>query len=443
VVACTCGYEASAAARFCGGCGCPIEIADLPPLGLAEIESEADFGAEADSEILTEQAVTKNGPSPRRWMTVAGVVGGGLAAWLVWSLATGSGSAPEAASDEPSPTTVAAPTTSTTESSSTTTTPAPVPVVIETVGVPAPILGEELGYDLIIGTNGRPAVLNLDSGEIRYAQGGRTVPLAVSGDWLIVQGSDRPHVLPLDDLGADLADLPFSPEVWVESVDDRQRHDGRARFALSESSGLPRLALVDLARNEIIEETAYYPDSVHYLTQTQVSLTDGSRLISPISGGVYEERGNDFLLVADGRLIVADEHRALVETCDDRLRCSMHWLDRETWQPADLAVPADPFDLAILANGTDWLVTISHGPGPGPNHNLLNIVTGQQVEIPIGLSAFNNLDHSLAISPDGRWLALASTGEVKLLDLESGEEIVVDGLRDVAGPVLFIERSVQ
>ena len=236
------------------------------------------------------------------------------------------------------------------------------------------------------------------------------------------------------------SDLPFNDEVWAESIDYRQRDDGRARFALSESSGLPRLALVDLARREIVEEVAY-PDSASHLYQIPASHLSGTRLVTAISGGVFEDQGNGFRLVADGRLIAADEQRALVETCDDRLRRSMQWLDRETWQPTDLAVPTESIDVGILVNGTDWL--LDFGYAQDQTRNLLNIVTGKQVEVPVSLSTFNNLNHPLAISPDGRWLALASTGEVTLLNLESEEAIVIDGLEDVAGPVLFIERAVQ
>ncbi|MCP5031851.1 MAG: hypothetical protein GY939_08615, partial [Actinomycetia bacterium] len=48
---------------------------------------------------------------------------------------------------------------------------------------------------------------------------------------------------------------------------------------------------------------------------------------------------------------------------------------------------------------------------------------------------------SPAISPDGRWLATASAGEVQFVELETGREIRVEGVRDVVGPVIFFEPS--
>ena len=72
----------------------------------------------------------------------------------------------------------------------------------------------------------------------------------------------------------------------------------------------------------------------------QTILTEGPVLLSDRSGGVYESTGERFVQVADGRLVAADDQRALVETCDQRLRCESRWFDRQTWEPVDLGLPA-------------------------------------------------------------------------------------------------------
>ena len=93
-----------------------------------------------------------------------------------------------------------------------------------------PLLGEEVGYDLIIGVRGEgPSVLDLDTGGLRPAgQGRASEPLAVSGQWPLVRQSDRIFALPLDDLGADATELaPQLSFPYFDLADRQQRADGR------------------------------------------------------------------------------------------------------------------------------------------------------------------------------------------------------------------------
>ena len=441
MTACTCGYEPSPDARFCGGCGRSIHAADVTVLDLTEPETSTD------------QAVVKAGPSPRRRMAVAGAVCAGLLAWSAWSLTIGGSGATDAApsntstpdgtdaaASDDAPDGEAASTTTTSQPSSSTerTTTTPEPIQLDTIATP--ILGEEVGYDLIIATVDRPAILDLDSGEIRYAEGSRADPLAVTGHWLIAGRDDQPFILDLDDLEADPIHLPFAATGWPQLADDRQRDDGRAWFRLSgpdlDESGV---VLVDVATGKIVEEAAE-PEPTPLYYWVPAIPADGATLISTPAGGIYEARGVEVHRVADGVLLVADDHRALVETCDDRLRCSVQWLDRETWRPADLAVPDDFGDDGRFLNGTDWMVLFDYGTDI--DADLFNVTTGSRVELPERISEPpNNYGHGPAVSPDGRWLATTSTGEVRLMELDTGREIVVNGIANVTGPAIFFERT--
>ncbi|MCP4960143.1 MAG: hypothetical protein GY925_12855, partial [Actinomycetia bacterium] len=377
-----------------------------------------------------------------------------MISWSAWSLATGSDAATdsdsaspeaatpdEAADPDTEETDVEAATGADQETSTTQRTTTSQTSPIEIVDIPAPILGEEVGYDLIISTSSRPAILNLDSGEIRYTEGSRATPLAVTGDWLIVRtANDRPAAFRLDDLAADPTQLPFSPSTWPQLIDYRQRDDGKAWFSVygDTGPGLPETVLVDIASGAIVEEVAV-PGQIRFYFGGLPVASGRSMIFSPLSGGVCEDSGSGFRFVADGRLIVGDARRALVEACDARLRCSSQWLDRETWQPIDLAVPDESIDGGILINGTDWLTYFTFDLGS--TADLLNIVTGQRVTIPGASDGQYEYDgQGPAISADGRWMATSSVGEVRLIELETGRETIVDGLRDVAsGGLVFVE----
>ncbi|MCP3989273.1 MAG: zinc ribbon domain-containing protein [Actinomycetia bacterium] len=451
VTVCTCGYEAPSDARFCGGCGRAVDSADVPLLDLR--------GPEAASE----QRVVKVNPGPRRWMAIVGIVCAGLIGWSAWGLATGSngetGSAsPEAAAaedaggpegddpdgdDGPETEDEAAAATETSRTTSTTTerTTTSEPSQVETVAASAPILGEEVGYHLIVGTIDRPAILDLNSGQIRYAEGSRADPLAVTGNWLIAGRSDRPFILDLTDLEADPLQFPFPNSSWFEIPDRRQRDDGRVWVRISDMGlSTPSIVLVDAATGEIVDERET-PDGASFNYFSRTLSQEGPLLVSASAGGVYEERGGGFNRVADGYVIVADERRALVETCDGELRCASHWLDRQTWRLIDLVAPEGQDSFTSFVNGTDWLLAIEFNSN-GPIAHIFNVVTGQKVDLSYSENElFGYYELSPAISPDGRWLATASAGEVQFVELETGREIRVEGVRDVVGPVIFFEPS--
>ncbi|MCP4222972.1 MAG: hypothetical protein GY773_06490, partial [Actinomycetia bacterium] len=264
---CTCGYEAPSQARFCGGCGCAVDRTDVPLL---------DIGGPS---VETAQTVVKRTTSLRWWATIVGVVCVCVISWSAWSLATGSDAATdsdsaspeaatpdEAADPDTEETDVEAATGADQETSTTQRTTTSQTSPIEIVDIPAPILGEEVGYDLIISTSSRPAILNLDSGEIRYTEGSRATPLAVTGDWLIVRtANDRPAAFRLDDLAADPTQLPFSPSTWPQLIDYRQRDDGKAWFSVygDTGPGLPETVLVDIASGAIVDEVVV-PDQIGF-----------------------------------------------------------------------------------------------------------------------------------------------------------------------------------
>jgi hypothetical protein len=373
-------------------------------------------------------------------MAVAGVLCGVVLAWSAWALTIGGAASPDETDDAKSDEAADGPSTTTSQPTTTTESTA-ASEQLQLGPMAAPILGEEVGYDLIVATNDRPAILDLDSGAIRYAEGSRADPLTVTGHWLIANRNDKPFILDLDDLEADPIQLPFPADVWLQLADSRQRDDGLAWFQLSSPDSYgPSVILVNVGTGEVVEEVAR-PEGAELRAWFPIIPFDGSTLLATPTGGVYEAQGGDVRQVADGYLLVADDRRVLVTTCDDRLRCTMHWLDRETWQPVDLAVPEEFDGSGRFVNGTDWAVLFDFND-LGPRGYLFNVVTGRRVELPEQAEdPFLHVGHGIAVSPDGRWLATASTDEVQLMELATGREIVVTGLTDVVGPAIFYEPS--
>ena len=437
MITCACGGESPGEARFCCQCG------DLLTDGLVDLGDSFQRGAEQSERIA------KNSVGPQRFGALVGLVVVGLIAWSVWSLAT-SNEAP----DSPSSST---PTARQSESSVALTTAvegeddesgrSSVPEIEIVVPVDLAVDPDEVfDFDLLLVNGGRRTVLNLGSGQIQDFEGSEVQALAVTGQWLLVRDiKGRAAVLALDDLAGSPREL--SPEVgaWFEVVDRGQRSDGTVWLRLYDGNEAGRevaeLVRVDVASGEIVE-SALTPEQLSLGYSDQTFLSEGPVLLSDRSGGVYELMGEGFVLVADGRLVAADVQRALVETCDQRLRCESHWFDRHSWEPVDLGLPPERIRNGGFVNRTDWLLLVDSEAFQG--YRLFNVVTSQLVEVDDPIFHFLNLAGLVpAISPDGRWLApvLNPPNTIRLIELSTGAEITIRGFQDVFGPVLFLDQS--
>ena len=190
---------------------------------------------------------------------------------------------------------------------------------------------------------------------------------------------------------------------------------------------------IDLRTGVVVEERTIPGgrSPVHWT----VGLSGSVDLLSSSAGGLYEyeggggdrgwseggdgdegeDGGEGYRLVASGRLVVADGERALVEQCDDRLRCRLQWYERSGWEPMVGAVPPRGSVVRSLHGGR-WLAYDE----PDGRGRILDVDAGAQVEVEL---AAGSLDLGrAAISPDGEWLVhVGAHGRLVATRLPTGE----------------------
>ena len=145
------------------------------------------------------------------------------------------------------------------------------------------------------------------------------------------------------------------------------------------------------------------------------------------------------LLVASGRLVVADEERMLTETCDRRLQCSFQWFRRSPRKAVDLAEPPLGIDTALFLNGTDWLLLGDVDEAAPTETIVLNVETGELLSVPAEPMLDRGLYTTPTVSPDGLLLAFASPqeGTITVLNLATRDRVVLDVDARLSGHVVF------
>lgn len=326
-----------------------------------------------------------------------------------------------------------------------TTVPESAPIPSESAPV-APILGQSVGYDLLVSTNGRPVVLDLDQGNVTAHEGGKVNPVAITGQWLILESrtGGSPEKLPLDNLGGDPSPVLVNQELGFANAMPTigEPEPGTMWFSLyrenaNGSSFIPSLELVDLSSGE----TVFHPlaaEGVQTIDLFGGRYANGPEgLMTGPSGGVYQARQDGYRLVApDGRLIAADQARALVETCDARMSCQRAWYDTATWEPLELRVPDRQAFLTYLMPPTDWVLTV--GLADLTQATMLNIATGRTLDLQLPESP-SSLPIP-AVSPDGRWLAQVEQDSRSVLfrDLLKGNTTTQIFEQPIEPPLFFI-----
>ncbi len=440
---CRCGNSEESGARFCSSCG--VSIDDDTRL----LESSAEM-------TVVDQA--RSSGIDRRWLGVAVALIVAFVGWSAWS-GSSPGNAPEGA-DAPQaharttglpttvvPMTTAAPVTTAPAAATQTTravTATKNEAVVSQVGSGEPLLGEITGLRAIfVQRPDQLSVLDLDTGALAAVPSsfGWVEPFVVSGDWLVARTDDSLSALPLDDLG----DVPVrllpdrNPTFGVGLAFAEPRPDGRIWLVVYADPS-PEFVQVDLATGAVIEEFTPPQGALAHAWIRQDA--EGDRVVlSSTDGGVYESDGDGYRRVAEGRLIISDDDRALVETCDERLTCERRWLDRATWQRVDFVLPPGPFREATFLGGTDWLL-LAAWENDIEEQTLFNVVTGQ-------LRSLDGADHlgfeqqAPPISPDGRWMALHDDARLVILDLVTDERHVIDDVGPLAGGVVLTDAPVS
>ena len=147
--------------------------------------------------------------------------------------------------------------------------------------------------------------------------------------------------------------------------------------------------------------------------------------------------------MTDGRVLVSNSRRALIQVCDDALICNLQWLDRETWAPLDLVVPEDQEALYFMIPDTDWIFSPVFGNGRPASGWLLNVTTGELIAVEHNAAAFLGASPVPAVSPDGRLLATKGDNSTLLQfrDLASGGTVHIELDEAIAGPMFFVNDS--
>ncbi len=401
------------------------------------------------STTITEVATT--GGIDRRFLAVAGVL---IVAML--AVAARSGSSDDAAALPPTtiPSTSVPATTAPSTTLPSTTAPSTVPpddrVVGESptstqLGNGEPLLGEPTGLQLVIGrVTDRPSILDLDTGELTLAPGASRgiEPIAMHGDWLVARQGDQLVALPAIDLEAD--PVPLLPEArWVDLVPQSVLHDGSA-WVYDYSTQNVEMHLVDLASGNEVVQGPPPPDHQSFSGWSPPTAAGSPALMSHVSGGLYAaDLVGGYRRVFDGRLIAADDTRALVETCDFAMVCLQTWFARDSWEQLDLKVPETPGRFAIETSfvaGTDVVSSLGFDDD-GQALVLTNVVTGTTYEVDD-----QYIDRiaggPLAISPDGRWMGIRSGFQLTIIDLETGVEHEIEDVDAMFGALILTDREV-
>lgn len=452
VTVCPCGCESPDDASYCKDCGRALaapatEILDLP-----------GTTAEQSGRLV------KSGGQRQFWVPVAtmlvvlAVIGGGIA--LIGGAggddgddgAEGGGEAAadagddEAAGEEPADEGHDSPGASDGDDDDhegeleTSPTTAAVTGPIDSYG---PVLDDEVDYDLLIGTDGRPVVIDLATGDVHRPEGGLAEPIGHTGEWLVVRRNGGIFALPLSDLSAEPVAVTDGSYEFVDLYPTGGGDDDGLVWLWGfddDTDFRPRLILAEVGTQQ---ELAHPLDGMTDIVWTPFGLYPDpeAALFTARTGGVYEATAEGDARLVDGRLVAADERRMLVEQCDDRFDCGYRWFGRDG-RPLELALPSWPADTGHFLNGTDWLATALFG-GPEPERRLLNVETGQVVEPPEVVddpSATLNEPSAPAVSPDGRWLAIPDpqADSVEILNPATGSSIVLEIDADVRPSALFV-----
>lgn len=357
---------------------------------------------EDDAPSPSETAASPNGPSWRGPLSLALLAGLAVLAWSLTRPPTEPGPdqvvIEEGVGDTPA-TTLIVPTSQPLVNPPTTQLPA------------VQIVGEPTGLWLFFGGDANLQRLDVDTGVVDLF-GLRAHPLLAVGNELVVGHNATNSVG-----WVSLSDPGEQPNGWKDARVARGVLPGHM-WTFERATWTQ----FDLADNKVIEQIqASAPVPLGAGGEGRPALLiPGPRLIST-GNGVFEATDDgDHIKVADGRLLTFDDSKALVEQCPASLsECRPVWLDRERWQPLDLAVPESGVAFAEILGGGRYLHTVDIA---GERHQLLFLEPGQAQEVGAGFRLSTDVG-SLTISADGRWMALGpdDSGLVQLLDMNTGD----------------------
>lgn len=376
-------------------------------------------------------AAHRDPPPPDRPPRLTAIVG--LVIVLVAGLAALTVAAPSTA-----PVAVVAPSsTLTTSTITTTTTTAAAALRAETelevgeIAGAGPLLGSPSGLEMWVGGDSPVTRIDLDTGNALTLDY-RAFPLLHTGVHLVLFDPARDVFIVIDRTDPTAAPTRLS-------VDDS--------FVVDTVAPGPAPSTLWLADRTVADRVAWRLLSLDTLTPVRSASSESiitSRLpyrievaIPPVIDARGEElfvlRALDYEYWLDGRLVVHDGERALVETCESVGSCRSAWYAIFSGEELPDPVPSDLLELHELLG--PWIHTKTR---TGSETLLINSTTGAIVETQQRLRA-----RRFDISPDGRWAAFTGTQRLWMLDLSSGETIELPSVSNRVGSgtsVVLVDR---
>ncbi len=438
----TCGASLSSGQRFCSSCGDPADDVLL---------------VDAAPRVSTGSAVTTDRRAARPWLVGLGLGLLGLLGWSVVASSGGSdlasdpdGEAVESVDGDAESSGADDPTAEDDDPQSTTTSDtgsdgADSEDVVDDVepaasgggGVdedpdtvddaanrgadPAGGVLEDSGLSLVVGTPVR--LIDLDTGEEEGLAVSGSPMVSIDRHLVVRNGGSGLRVVNLDDLDGDPLEVG-GPNEYVMAVSEGGRPGSIIalvnRFDGSTDEFLERV--IDLESGLVLSEE---PAAVLDWPPT---LGDG-RFTSPNAGGVYEQIGDEFRQVSDGRLVVEGDNVLLIETCDETMSCTQQWVSTDGLEPVDFPAPTFVGHGQLLANDR-FLVSSDVGAW---TYDVLDVTTGEVVQE--GLHYVESFP--VAEGPNGEYISFRTEGVVVVLEAETGRRIEIDRVYGDSTPLLI------
>lgn len=287
-----------------------------------------------------------------------------------------------------------------------------------------PIVGEPTGLGVVVGSYDSVdplLLLALDSGRSFELSNLRGRPVGKTGQTLVLATWDDIHTADLTSRRPEAVSImDFDIMEFDSGVSDYVQVVGETIWTTAGAGEDRRMVGLSID-GDLVDEVDLSGLSLGF---SWLNGPVGPDIVESKGGGVYRRSGSDFQRLSTGRVRVAGEAIVLVDECDDRMRCTSRWHDRETWDSLDLPAPAYKEDTASVVVGADrWLLTTNWRTG---GVELIEIETGLVAREWQG-GGMLGFGQAAPISPDGRWLVdLSVRSSPVVVDLDSGAEWPVE-----------------
>jgi hypothetical protein len=279
------------------------------------------------------------------------------------------------------------------------------------------LLGQEVGLWLFIGGEGPMRRVDLDTGSI--------VDFGIDAVPIIRRGGDVVVYLPTAGLvGWVSASLPGEQSLSWKPGATAAGPEQEQLWILLEPEGegdtVREWRLHDTITNIVLERrpvdlaAEFDPEWPAAPTARSSALRPGPDVYTDVDGSVVRADGDRTRrLLDDGRVVVADDDKVLIESCDGSA-CRLRWVDRSTGRSLDLPTPETDGDRPaarvasgeLLASGR-WLRTVA----VDGTVELIDLVEDRRLAWDVGGDA--------TISPDGRWMVERGGDQLAIFDTEA------------------------